>query len=108
MQVSEQNLKDIELEMRDIKNSLSVFFTRMAPLYLFEVGNIKSKIPLSAVCNAVVLCVSAIGSANSFVQSLQKVFSSLLYCLLLFRKWLLKILRAWFSCSILCSTLNRG
>lgn len=71
--VSEQNLKDIELEMRDIKNSLSVFFTRMAPLYLFEVGNINSKIPLTAVCNAVILCVSAIGSANSFVQSLQKL-----------------------------------
>lgn len=71
--ISEQNLKDIELEMRDIKKSLSIFFTRMAPSYLFEVGNINSKIPLTAVCNANVLCVSAIGSANAFVQSLQKL-----------------------------------
>lgn len=83
--ISEQNLKVIELEMRDIKNSLSIFFTRMAPSYLFEVGNINSKIPLTAVCNAVVLCVSAIGSANAFVQSLQKVFLPLLYSLSLFR-----------------------
>ncbi|KAK4852677.1 hypothetical protein QYF36_026086 [Acer negundo] len=71
--VSDQNLKNIELEMQEIKNSLPIFFTRMAPSYLFEVGNANSKIPLTAVSNAVVLCVSAIGSANAFVQGLGKL-----------------------------------
>ncbi|KAK0602457.1 hypothetical protein LWI29_033578 [Acer saccharum] len=71
--VSDQNLKNIELEMQEIKNSLPIFFTRMAPSYLFEVGNVNSKIPLTAVSNAVVLCVSAIGSANAFVQGLGKL-----------------------------------
>ena len=75
MQVSDQiiNLKNMELEMQEIKNSLPIFFTRMAPSYLFEVGNVNSKIPLTAVSNAVVLCVSAIGFANAFVQGLGKV-----------------------------------
>ncbi|KAL5735905.1 hypothetical protein ACOSQ2_030693 [Xanthoceras sorbifolium] len=71
--VSDQNLKNIELEIQEIKNSLPIFFTRMAPSYLFEVGNVDSKIPLTAVFNAVVLCVSAIGSANAFVQGLGKL-----------------------------------
>ncbi|KAL5735909.1 hypothetical protein ACOSQ2_030697 [Xanthoceras sorbifolium] len=71
--VSDQNLKNIELEIQEIKNSLPIFFTRMAPSYLFEVGNVDSKIPLTAVFNAVVLCISAIGSANAFVQGLGKL-----------------------------------
>ncbi|KAK4852790.1 hypothetical protein QYF36_027099 [Acer negundo] len=70
--VSDQNLKNIELEMQEINNSLPIFFTRMAPSYLFEVGDVNSKIPLTAVSNAVVLCISAIGSANAFVQGLGK------------------------------------
>ncbi|KAK4849809.1 hypothetical protein QYF36_000992 [Acer negundo] len=67
------NLKNIELGKQEIKNSLPIFFTRMAPPYLFEVGNVNSKIQLTALSNAVVLCVSAIGSANAFVQGLGKL-----------------------------------
>lgn len=73
MQITEQNLKDIELELQEIKSSLSIFYTRMAPSYFFEVGNINSKVPVTAMCNSIVLCVSAIGSANSFVWGLEKV-----------------------------------
>ncbi|KAJ0046141.1 hypothetical protein Pint_04106 [Pistacia integerrima] len=71
--VSEQNLKDIESEIREIKNSLPVFFTRMAPSCFFEVGNVNSEVPLRTVCNAVLLCVSAIGSADAFAQGLEKL-----------------------------------
>lgn len=75
--------------MRDIKNSLSVLLTRMAPSYLFEVGNVNAKIALTAVCNAVLLSVSAIGSANAFVQSLQKVFYDNYILFPIYRKWFL-------------------
>lgn len=45
----------------------------MAPAYFFEVANMDSVIPLEAVSNNVVLCVSAIGSADAFVKSVEKV-----------------------------------
>lgn len=74
MQISEQNLKDIESEIREIRNSLPIYFTRMAPSCFFEVENVNSEIPLTTVCNSVLLCVSAIGSADAFAQGLRKVF----------------------------------
>ncbi|XP_011048310.1 PREDICTED: probable tetraacyldisaccharide 4'-kinase, mitochondrial isoform X4 [Populus euphratica] len=72
--VSEHNLRYIKLMMREVKKSLPIFFTRMSPSHFFEVGNINTRIPLDILCNGVVLCVSAIGSANAFVQGIKKVF----------------------------------
>ncbi|KAG5255142.1 tetraacyldisaccharide 4'-kinase family protein [Salix suchowensis] len=43
------------------------------PLHFFEVGNMNTRIPLDIICNGVVLCVSAIGSANAFVQGMEKM-----------------------------------
>ncbi|KAF2314207.1 hypothetical protein GH714_024075 [Hevea brasiliensis] len=71
--VPEQSLKDIELMMQEVKESLSIFFTRMSPLHFFEVGNINFRIPLDVIQDAIVLCVSAIGSANAFVQGIEKM-----------------------------------
>lgn len=48
----------------------------MAPAYFFEVGNPNSVIPLEAVSDNVVLCVSAIGSADAFVKSIERVLLS--------------------------------
>lgn len=76
MQVSKQSLKDIELMMKEVKESLPVFFARMSPSHFFEVGNINFRIPLDVIQDAIVLCVSAIGSANAFVQGIEKVLSS--------------------------------
>ncbi|XP_017980747.1 PREDICTED: probable tetraacyldisaccharide 4'-kinase, mitochondrial [Theobroma cacao] len=70
--VLEQKLKDIELVIQEIK-SLPVFYTRMAPSCFFEVRNINTKMHLGAVHNAVVLCVSAIGSSDAFVQGMEKM-----------------------------------
>ncbi|XP_021288556.1 probable tetraacyldisaccharide 4'-kinase, mitochondrial isoform X2 [Herrania umbratica] len=70
--VLEQKLKDIELVIQEIK-SLPIFYTRMAPSYFFEVRNINTKMHLGAVHNAVVLCVSAIGSSDAFVQRMEKM-----------------------------------
>ncbi|XP_022717911.1 probable tetraacyldisaccharide 4'-kinase, mitochondrial isoform X2 [Durio zibethinus] len=71
--VLEQKLKDIELVIQEIKESLPIFYTRMAPSYFSEVRNISIKVHLGAVHNAVVLCVSAIGSADAFVQVMEKI-----------------------------------
>ncbi|XP_075672278.1 putative tetraacyldisaccharide 4'-kinase, mitochondrial [Castanea sativa] len=74
--VSEQNLKDIEHMIREVKESLPIFFTRMTPSHFFEVANINSKLPLGALSNTIILCVSAIGSANAFVTAMEKLGAS--------------------------------
>jgi len=60
--------------VHEIKKSVPIFFTKMDPTYLFEVGNINSKILLTALHEATILCVSAIGSADPFVKRIQEVF----------------------------------
>ncbi|XP_062077691.1 probable tetraacyldisaccharide 4'-kinase, mitochondrial [Humulus lupulus] len=71
--LSEQKLKDIELMVRDVKESLPIFFTTMAPTHIFDVRSFNSKKPLEALRNTIVLCVSAIGSANAFVLGIKKL-----------------------------------
>lgn len=73
LQITEQSLKDIELSVREIKESLPIFFTRMAPSHFFDVQSIHSRKPLTALSDKVVLCVSGIGSANAFVKGMKKV-----------------------------------
>jgi hypothetical protein len=68
--------------IREVKKSLRIFFTRMSPSHFFEVGNINTRIPLDILCNGVVLCVSAIGSAKAFVQGIKKVFFPLSHLIL--------------------------
>lgn len=63
--------------MREVKESLPIFYTRMTPSHFFEVANINSKFPLGALCNAIILCVSAIGSASAFVNAMEKVLAFL-------------------------------
>lgn len=63
--------------MRDVKESLPIFYTRMTPSHFFEVANINSELPLEALSDAIILCVSAIGSANAFVNAMEKVLTFL-------------------------------
>ncbi|KAM7251576.1 hypothetical protein ACFE04_023459 [Oxalis oulophora] len=74
--VSEQKLGDLALTMQSIKNALPIYFTRMVPSCLFEAENINSKLPLVTLHNAVVLCVSGIGSSSAFVQAVEKIGAS--------------------------------
>lgn len=85
-QISEQSLEYIESVIRGIKESIPIFLTRMAPSYFFDVRNPVSKEPLEALCNSVVLCVSAIGSAKAFVLGMKKVngFVFVVFCFLYF------------------------
>lgn len=82
-QVSEDTLKYIKSIIQGVKVSVPMFLTRMDPSHIFDVENINSKIPLRVLHEALVLCVSAIGSADSFVKQIQKVFFSLCKKLLL-------------------------
>ncbi|GMJ10314.1 lipid X K [Hibiscus trionum] len=69
--ISEQKIKDIELVVQETKELLPIFYTRMAPSYFFELRNISTKMHLEAMHDAVVICVSAIGSPDSFVQAVE-------------------------------------
>lgn len=71
--MSNENLESIKSEILDINPSLPIFFTRMTPAHLFEVGSAHSEVPLTAVSNAIVLCISAIGSPTAFVEVVKKV-----------------------------------
>ncbi|KAM7498896.1 hypothetical protein LguiA_023310 [Lonicera macranthoides] len=71
--VSEQNIKVIESTIREVKESVPIYFARMKPSHFFKVGKVSCKLPLGAIYNMTVLCVSAIGSANSFVQRVEKM-----------------------------------
>ncbi|XP_061348916.1 probable tetraacyldisaccharide 4'-kinase, mitochondrial [Gastrolobium bilobum] len=71
--VSEHVLKDIYSMVQGIKDSVPIFLTKMDPTYLFEVGIVNAKIPLTALHEATILCVSAIGSAEPFVKQIQKM-----------------------------------
>ena len=73
LQASDHNINVIESTLRKLKKSLPIFFTRMAPSYFFKVEDTSCKLPLRTVYNTVVLCVSAIGFANAFVQGIEKV-----------------------------------
>ncbi|KAJ7960787.1 Tetraacyldisaccharide 4'-kinase [Quillaja saponaria] len=71
--VSQHRLREMESTIKEVEDSLPIFFTRMNPSYFFEVGTMDCKIPLQALHNAIVLCVSAIGSADAFVQGMLKI-----------------------------------
>ncbi|XP_064935708.1 probable tetraacyldisaccharide 4'-kinase, mitochondrial isoform X3 [Musa acuminata AAA Group] len=73
MQVSDGQLKVIKSKMQTVDACHAVFFTRLAPSHFFEVKNQHSTLPLSVVLNRVVLCVSAIGFPNAFVQAVGKI-----------------------------------
>lgn len=70
---SDQRINAIESTLRNIKESIPVFFTRMAPSYFFKVKDTSCKLPLRTLDNMVVLCVSAIGFANAFVQGIERI-----------------------------------
>ncbi|KAB2603996.1 tetraacyldisaccharide 4'-kinase [Pyrus ussuriensis x Pyrus communis] len=71
--VSGQKLIDIELMLREVNKSVPIFFTKMDPCFFSDVGNVNSRKPLTALSNSIVLCVSAIGSADAFVKGMEKI-----------------------------------
>lgn len=78
LQVLDRQLKLLESMVQGNKQSLPIFFSRMSASHFFEVWNCDSKSPLKIAHNMVLLCVSAIGFANAFIQAIEKVFLILL------------------------------
>ncbi|KAL1189699.1 putative tetraacyldisaccharide 4'-kinase [Cardamine amara subsp. amara] len=68
--ITEQSLRDIENTIKGFKKSIPIFYSKMVAKYLFDVKNGKSHVALEALHDATVLCVSAIGSADAFVKSI--------------------------------------
>ncbi|XP_019240259.1 PREDICTED: probable tetraacyldisaccharide 4'-kinase, mitochondrial isoform X2 [Nicotiana attenuata] len=71
--ISEKDVEAIASEMRTVKNSLPIFLSRLAPLYFLKARNMSHKLALMDICSTLVLCVSAIGSAESFVETIKKL-----------------------------------
>nr|XP_018634278.1 probable tetraacyldisaccharide 4'-kinase, mitochondrial isoform X2 [Nicotiana tomentosiformis] len=71
--VSEKDVEAIASEIRTVKNSFPIFLSRLAPLYFLKARNMSHKLALMDICNTLVLCVSAIGSAESFVETIKKL-----------------------------------
>lgn len=73
MQVPDIQLEMIVSQLREIKQSLPIFFSRLDPSHFFNLQQPSLVLPLTTVQNVVVLCVSAVGFANAFVQTIKKV-----------------------------------
>ncbi|KAG5597887.1 hypothetical protein H5410_039119, partial [Solanum commersonii] len=71
--VSKKDVESIASEVRKVKNSLPIFLSRLTPLYFLKAGNMSCKLALMDIHNTPVLCVSAIGSADSFVERMKKL-----------------------------------
>ncbi|XP_059281887.1 probable tetraacyldisaccharide 4'-kinase, mitochondrial isoform X4 [Lycium ferocissimum] len=71
--VSEKDIDAIASEIRKVKKSLPIFLSTLAPLYFLKAGNMSCKLVLMNIRNTLVLCVSAIGSADSFVERIKKL-----------------------------------
>ncbi|KAM1952599.1 hypothetical protein ACFX15_007052 [Malus domestica] len=71
--VSEQRLTDIDSMLREVNKSVPIFFTKMDPCFFFNVGNVNSRKPITALSNSILLCVSAVGSADAFVKGMEKI-----------------------------------
>ncbi|KAL3364659.1 hypothetical protein AABB24_013441 [Solanum stoloniferum] len=71
--VSKKDVEAIASEVRKVKNYLPIFLSRLMPLYFLKAGNMSCKLALMDIHNTLVLCVSAIGSADSFVERMKKL-----------------------------------
>ncbi|CAH9083578.1 unnamed protein product [Cuscuta europaea] len=71
--VLKPEIQAIESMVRKYNESVPIFFSTLAPSHFMRVGNISYTCPLKDISHAILLCVSAIGSADSFVQRIHKM-----------------------------------
>ncbi|EPS60138.1 hypothetical protein M569_14666, partial [Genlisea aurea] len=71
--VEAKDIIALESEIREADESAELFLTKMAALHFFASRDVSCKIPLTAVNNVVVLCLSAIGDADSFLLTIKKM-----------------------------------
>ncbi|VFQ91784.1 unnamed protein product [Cuscuta campestris] len=71
--VSKHDIEAIEAMVRKYNELVPIFFSVLAPLHFVKVGNISYKLSLKDISHAILLCVSAIGFADSFVRRIEKM-----------------------------------
>ncbi|KAL4580113.1 hypothetical protein LXL04_016293 [Taraxacum kok-saghyz] len=71
--VSDGSLSVIKSTILEANQFLPIFLSTMTPTHFFKPPNVSIILPLGAVSQKIVLCVSAIGSPNSLVQRIQKM-----------------------------------
>lgn len=71
--VQEKDIKALESSVQKVKESVPIFLTEMAPLHFFKPGDVSFKIPLEAVKEKILLCISGIGFADSYIQRIEKM-----------------------------------
>ncbi|XP_031474832.1 probable tetraacyldisaccharide 4'-kinase, mitochondrial isoform X2 [Nymphaea colorata] len=74
--VPDSQLEMIVSQLMKIKQSLPIFFSRLDPSHFFNLQQPSLILPLTTVQNMAVLCVSAVGFANAFVQTIKKLGAS--------------------------------
>ncbi|XP_076897078.1 putative tetraacyldisaccharide 4'-kinase, mitochondrial [Bidens hawaiensis] len=74
--VPNERLSEIESKILDMNRFISIYRSAMTPARFFKASNMSCKLHLGVICEKIVLCVSAIGSPNSFVQKIAKMGAS--------------------------------
>lgn len=73
----EQEIEVLELTIRENNKAAPIYYAKMTPSHLFAVGKVSCKLPLAAIHNRTIFCLSAIGCADSFARTIEKVY----YCI---------------------------
>ncbi|KAI7731023.1 hypothetical protein M8C21_017417 [Ambrosia artemisiifolia] len=71
--VPDESLSEIESKIHNVNRILPIYLSAMSPSHFFKAPNTSCRLPLGVIYEKTVLCVSAIGSPNSFVQKIEKM-----------------------------------
>ncbi|KAK9077559.1 hypothetical protein SSX86_005896 [Deinandra increscens subsp. villosa] len=71
--VPNESLSVIKSEILDVNRFLPIYLSSMAPSHFFKAENTSCQLHLGHIFEKTVLCVSAIGSPDSFVQKIEKM-----------------------------------
>lgn len=69
----EHEIEVITSTIRENNKAVPIYYAKMTPSHLFAIGKVSCELPLVAIHNRTILCVSAIGYADSFSRSIEKV-----------------------------------
>jgi hypothetical protein len=72
-QASEAQLENIKCTVQDSGATCPVFFSKLAPSHIFEINKPLQRLPLRVLDGMVVLCVSAIGCPDAFINTVSEV-----------------------------------
>ncbi|KAJ0801842.1 putative tetraacyldisaccharide 4'-kinase [Helianthus annuus] len=71
--VPDERLSEMKSKILDVNRNLPIYLSAMTPSHFFKAPNTACQLHLGVIFEKTVLCVSAIGSPNSFVQKIEKM-----------------------------------